>query len=152
MRHPLVLLLALALLGPGVGLARAAGGAHSEPQPAEGDNLTPAERMASRFPQPVKVGALVGWPLLDYDDVVLGHVREVARTAQGAMFLVCDVGGWFGPGRLVGVPVEAVALIGRHVALLDITPDELAELPTWTGQDATLVAADTTIRLAISRR
>lgn len=152
MRHPFVLLLGLALLGPGTGLASAAGGAHTEQKAPDEDNLTPAERMARRFPQPVRVGDLVGWPLLDYDDVVLGHVRQVARTPDGATVLVCDVGGWFGGSRQVAVPVEAVALIGRHVALLDLTPEELSERPTWSADGASIIAADTTIRLAISRR
>src|SRR5262245_23208627 len=42
--------------------------------------LTPEERMRRRFPQPAKVGFLVGLPVLDYDDVTIGYVRHVVRT------------------------------------------------------------------------
>jgi hypothetical protein len=33
-------------------------------------------------------------------------------------------------GRPVAVPIEAVALLGEHVALLDYSPAQLAALPT----------------------
>lgn len=153
MKRSASFLLGLALCAPFSGMALAAGGAHTQPAPeASAETLTPAERMARRFPQPVLAGALAGWPLLDYEDRVLGHVTKVVRSARGDLFLVVPVGGWFGQGgRPVAVPVEAVALIGRHVALLDIPSEDLADLPTWTGEGSTL-AADETIRLAITRR
>ena len=54
----------------------AEGGAHSDPQavPAKAatvddqENLSPEEKMGRRFPQPVRVGDLIGLPLLDWDD------------------------------------------------------------------------------------
>ena len=54
----------------------AEGGAHSDPQVApakaatddDEENLSPEEKMRRRFPQPVRVGDLIGLPLLDWDD------------------------------------------------------------------------------------
>ena len=44
---------------------------------------TPEERMQRRFPQPVKVGDLIGLPVYDDSQSTLGHVREVVRTPAG---------------------------------------------------------------------
>lgn len=134
----------------------AAGGAHTRSEasaPAEDDGLTPAERMESRFPQKVRVGDLVGLPLLDYDDRTLGYVREVARTPEGGIVLVVPVGGWFGHGgRPVALPIETVAILGRQIALLDIARAELPQRATFAAGDAGAIPADETIRIAITRR
>ena len=44
---------------------------------------TPEERMQRRFPQPVKVGDLIGLPVYDDNELTLGHVRQVVRTPAG---------------------------------------------------------------------
>ncbi len=36
--------------------------------------------MQRRCPQPVKVGFLIGLPILDWDDSTIGHVRKVVRN------------------------------------------------------------------------
>ena len=35
------------------------------------------------FPQPIRVGDLIGLPVLDNDSSTLGYVRQVVRTPQG---------------------------------------------------------------------
>jgi len=149
---PLLLSSLLALAAPAAPVL-AAGGAHTQVAPAADDGLTPAERMAERHPQKVRVGDLVGLPLLDYDDRTLGHVQQVARTADGDIVLVVPVGGWFGHGgRPVGVPLETVAILGRQIALLDIPRDDLPKLATWAGAADAALAGDEVIRIAITRR
>lgn len=151
----------LLLAAPLAGLARAddgpqvtrrEGGAHTQPV-AQEDGLTPQQRMERRFPQKVRVGDLIGQAILDFDDRTLGTVTEVARTPEGGIVLVMPYGGWFGRGgRPVGVPLEAVASLGKHINLLDLDRAELSALPDWKGKDGTPLAANETIRIAISRR
>ena len=95
----------------------AEGGAHSDPQAAQApaadaeENLSPEEKMRRRFPQPVRVGDLIGLPLLDWDDSTIGYVRHVVRTPEGKIQLIVNQGRLFGwGGRLVQVPIEAVAI------------------------------------------
>src|SRR4051794_4277315 len=38
------------------------------------ENLTPEQRMGRRFPQPVRVGFLIGLPLLDWNDSTIGYI------------------------------------------------------------------------------
>lgn len=131
---------------------RAEGGAHTQPGP-EADSLTPQERMNRRFPQKVRVGDLIGLPMQDYEDRVLGYVKEVVRTPDGHIVLVMPFGGWFGyGGRPVGVPIETVAILGRHLNVLDIPRADFPSLPTWKESEGTPIPADDIIRIAISRR
>lgn len=115
--------------------------------------LTPEEKMRRRFPQPVRVGDLIGLPVLDDDDVTLGRVRQVVRRADGKILLIVSYGGWFGWGsRLVAVPIEVVAILARQIAALDMPPSEFAAAPTWQGTGAQVLASDETIRIALGRR
>ncbi len=158
-------LAALLLAAPLAGFARAddgsqvtpqvtrrEGGAHTQPV-AQEDGLTPQQRMERRFPQKARVGDLIGQAVLDFDDRTLGFVTEVVRTPEGGLVLVMPYGGWFGrSGRPVGVPLEAVASLGKHINLLDLDRADLAALPDWTAKGGTPLAANETIRIAISRR
>ena len=73
------------------------------------------EEMRRRFPQPVRVGDLIGLPLLDWDDSTIGYVRHVVRTPEGKIQLIVNQGRLFGwGGRLVQVPIEAVAILARQ--------------------------------------
>jgi hypothetical protein len=131
---------------------RAEGGAHTQPQP-ETDGLTPEERMNRRFPQKVRAGDLRGLPLLDYDDRTLGHVTEVARTSHGGIVLVSRYGGWFGHGgRLVGIPIETVAILARQLNVLDIPQEGFPSLPDWKEADGVAISDAAVICIAISRR
>ena len=110
------------------------------------------ERMNRRFPQPVRVGDLIGLPVLDDRSSTLGLVRQVVRTADGKIKLIVSYSRWFGWfGRPVAVPIEVVGIEGRQVASLDMPRSEYAAAPTWQGQDATALPDDATIRIALGR-
>ncbi len=110
------------------------------------------ERMNRRFPQPVRVGDLIGLPVLDGRSSTLGFVRQVVRTAAGKIELIVSYSRWFGWfGRPVAVPIEAVGIEGRQVASLDMARSEYAAAPTWQGGDATVLPDEATIRIALGR-
>src|SRR5215208_113295 len=114
--------------------------------------LSPEEKMRRRFPQPVKVGDLIGLPVLDWDDITIGHVRRVVRTPQGKVQLVVSYGGFFGWGqRLVPVPIEVVAILARQLAALDMSRAEFDKAPTWSAAQTTPVAPNEMIQIAITR-
>jgi hypothetical protein len=142
----------------GVCAARAGAGdaapiAVAENTPAAEPEPSPEEKMRRRFPQPVRVGFLVGLPLLDWNDSTIGFVTDVVRTPEGKIQLVVPVGGWFGRGgRPVAVPIETVAILARQIDLLDLMRDDLAKLPTFDGKGATPIDRNETIRIAITRR
>jgi PRC-barrel domain len=110
------------------------------------------ERMNRRFPQPVRVGDLIGLPVLDDRSSTLGYVRQVVRTAAGKTELIVSYSRWFGWfGRPVAVPIEVVGIEGRQLASLDMPRRDYAAAPTWQGQDATALPDDATIRIALAR-
>jgi hypothetical protein len=134
------------------------GGAHQPPSAptAEEKKLTPEERMSRRFPQPIKVGDLIGLAVLDDYDLTIGYVRQVVRTPQGKIQLIVTQGGWLGPwfgvgARLVPVPIEVVAILGRQLIALDMPRPEFVSAPTWPGGDTPIPAGET-IKVAIYRR
>lgn len=120
---------------------------------ADADKPMPmVERFNKRFPQPVRVGFLIGLPVLDDGASTLGHVRRVVRTPEGKIVLVVAYSRWFGWfGRPVAVPIEAVGIEGRQIASLDMARGEYAAAPTWRDNDATLLPDDATIRIALAR-
>jgi hypothetical protein len=131
----------------------AQGGAHNPTGAPPADAATPAQRMQRRYPQPVRVGDLIGLRVLDDEDVTLGRVREVVRGPDGKISLIVTYGGWFGIGtRLVAVPIEAVAILGRQIAALDMPPSEFAAAPTWADAGAQPLPPDEMIKIAITRR
>ena len=74
--------------------------------------------MRRRFPQPVRVGDLIGLPLLDDSSRTIGFVRQVVRTPQNEIELIVSYDGWFGWGaRPVAVPIEVVGILGRQTGL-----------------------------------
>jgi hypothetical protein len=114
---------------------------------------SPEEKMQRRFPQPVKVGDLIGLPVLDWDDVTIGHVRHVVRTPARKIQLITTYGGWFGwGGRLVPVPIEVVAILARQLAALDMPRKEFDAAPTWQASQTTPIPPNEMIRIAITRR
>jgi hypothetical protein len=126
-------------------------------QQATEPQLSPEERMRRRFPQPARVGALIGRPVLDDYDNTLGYVQNVVRSRDGKVQLIVRYGGWFGwigwGQRPVAVPIEHVALIGPHVAAIEMTPEQFRAAPTWQpSPDVSEIKPDETIRVAITRR
>jgi hypothetical protein len=113
------------------------------------------ERMNRRFPQPARVGDLIGLPVLDDSMSTLGHVTQVVRTPAGKVELIVDYSRWFGFfgwfTRPVAVPIEAVGIEGRQIASLDMARGEYATAPTWQPGDSTPLPADATIRIGLAR-
>ena len=110
------------------------------------------ERMLMRFPQAVRVGDLIGLPVLDESASTLGYVRRVVRTPQGNIELIVSYSRWWGWfGRPVAVPIEVVGIEGRQLVSLDMPPSEYAAAPTWQGTDAAALPADATIQIALAR-
>jgi PRC-barrel domain len=115
--------------------------------------VTPEERMRRRFPQPVLVGDLIGLRVLDDNDVTIGIVRHVARTPDGKVKLIVAHTGPLGwGGRLVAVPIEAVAIFGRQLASLDMQPAEYASAATWNRGGSQLLELSEKILIGLTRR
>jgi hypothetical protein len=120
-------------------------------------NLTPEQRMNRRYPQPVRVGYLVGLPVLDERSSTLGYIREVVRTPEGKIVLVVPYRAWLGWAstdwgrKTVAVPIETVAIIGRQVAVLDFSREDFAAAAPYTPQGVPL-SPDETIRIAVARK
>lgn len=110
-------------------------------------------RMQMRFPQPVRVGDLIGLPVLDDGDSTLGRVRAVVRDPQGKIKLIVSYSWWWGlGGRPVAVPLEVVGILGRQIAAIDMPRAEFAAAPTWTAGPDRPIPPEETIRIAITRR
>jgi hypothetical protein len=114
---------------------------------------TPMEqRYLHRYPQPARVGDLIGLPVLDLNASTLGYVRAIARTPRGKIELIVAYSWWWGWfGRSVAVPLEAVGIEGRQFVSLDMAPAAYAAAPTWRGGDATVLPADATVGVALAR-
>lgn len=123
------------------------------PPAALAQDNSPEAKMNRRFPQKIRVGDLMGLPVLDAGDVTLGHVRKVVRTPEGKIKLIVSYSRWFGwGGRLVAVPIEVVAILGRQLASLDMAPAEYEAAPTWVESGHLSIPPDEIIRIAITRR
>jgi hypothetical protein len=136
--------------------------ADSPPADKADKEPSPEEKMNRRFPQPVRVGDLIGLPVLDWRDSTIGYIRQVVRTPAGKIQLIVPYGrwlgwaGWGGPfdwgRRLVAVPLETVAILGRQVAALDMPREEFDAAPTYVALQATPLPPSDTIKIAITRR
>jgi hypothetical protein len=113
------------------------------------------DRMSRRFPQPVRVGDLIGLPVLDASASTLGYVQQVVRSTTGQTELIVSYSkwlGWFGWfTRPVAVPIEATGIEGKQIVSLDMPSGEYVNAPTWHGQSATALPDDDTIRIALAR-
>lgn len=113
-----------------------------------------AERAARRFPQPVRVGDLIDRTVLQpvAAQHVLGRVDAVTRDESGGVAVIVRFGGWFGFGaRRIAVPVEAVALLGEHVAVMDFTPQQLGDFPTVSLSRFQVIDSRETIRVGLTK-
>jgi hypothetical protein len=111
------------------------------------------ERYLKRFPQPARVGDLIGLPVLDLSSSTLGHVRQVVRTPLGKIELIVEYSRWWGWfGRPVAVPLEALGLEGRQLRSFDMSPREYAVAPTWHDSGAAPLPRDATVRVALGQR
>jgi hypothetical protein len=72
---------------------------------------------------------------------------------EGKIQLIVNQGRLFGlGGRLVPVPIEAVAILARQLDLLDISREEFRAIPVWSAATTQPIPPDEMIKIAISRR
>lgn len=113
-----------------------------------------AQSAAMRFPQPVRVGDLIGRDVLrpvESQDV-LGHVRRVVRDRDGEILVVVDFGGFLGLGtRPIAVPIDAMVLLGRDMEIVAYTPAQLRQFSTFSPSGTTKVANDTIIKVGLAK-
>lgn len=127
-----------------------------------GQTLSPEAKMNRRFPQPVRVGDLIGLPVLDDDDSTIGYVHDVVRTPAGKIQLVVPYSPWFGwvkaggpfdwNRRPVAVPIETVAILARQLDALDMPLEAFDAAPTFRADQTTSIGRDETIKIALGRR
>lgn len=89
-------------------------------------------RAADRYPQPVRVGDLIGRGLIGPTEAqpLLGHVEAVAVGPEGSTTLRIRTWSWWPwGGRRVLVPAAAVSLLGEHVALTGLDAAAIGTLP-----------------------
>jgi hypothetical protein len=112
-----------------------------------------AQFAARRHPQPVRVGDLLHRRVLQplESRPVLGHVIEVVRLDDGSNSIVIRYGSWFGfGGRPIAVPIDAMALLGDELEVLDLTPEQLNGLPTYRVAGGTALPDDDVIRMGLA--
>jgi hypothetical protein len=113
-----------------------------------------AQSAAMRFPQPVRVGDLIGREVLrpvESQDV-LGSVRRVVRDRDGQILVVVDFGGFLGFGaRPIAVPVDAMVLLGQDMEIVAYTPAQLRQFATFSASGTTGVANDTIIKVGLAK-
>src|SRR5215510_5216803 len=117
------------------------------------DSLLPEEKMQRRYPQWVRVGDLIGLPVLDDDDRTLGRVKTVVRDSGGKIQLIVPFGGFLGwRQRLVAVPIEVVGIAGRQIAALDMTRAEFDAALAWNDPGSQVISPEERIRIGLYRR
>jgi PRC-barrel domain len=149
---PIRILLAFCLLSATTSVARAQSTTPGGMPPPPGMSL--AESAATRFPQPVRVGDLLGRDVLrpvESQDV-LGRVRRLVRDRNGQIMVVVGFGGFLGFGsRPIAVPVDAMVLLGQDMEIVAFTPEELRQFPTFSPSGATGLADDTIIKVGLAK-
>ena len=135
-----------------------AGAAHAQSATPGGmpppPGMSLADSAAMRFPQPVRVGDLVGREVLRpvESQQVLGRVRRVVRDAGGRIMVVVDFGGFLGFGsRPIAVPVDAMVLLGQDMEIVAYTPQQLRQFPTFAPAGTTEVADNTIIKVGLAK-
>jgi PRC-barrel domain len=145
-------LLGLGLLAATVSSVHAQSATPGGMPPPPGMSL--ASSAAMRFPQPVRVGDLIGREVLrpvESQDV-LGRVRRLVRDHDGQIMVVVDFGGFLGFGaRPIAVPVDAMVLLGQDMEIVAYTPEQLRQFPTFSSSDITDVASNTIIKVGLAK-
>ena len=121
------------------------------PPPA---GMSLAQSNAMRFPQPVRIGLLLGRVVMQpvESQNVLGHVRSIERDGNGQIMVVISFGGFLGIGsRLIAVPLDAMVLLGNVVEVAAFTPKQLRGFPTFTASGTTPVPADTVVKVGLAK-
>jgi len=149
---PIRVLLASCFLASAVSSVGAQSATPGGMPPPPGMSL--AQSTAMRFPQPVRVGDLIGRKVLrpvESQDV-LGRVSRLVRDRDGRIMVVVDFGGFLGFGtRAIAVPVDAMVLLGQDMEIVAFTPEQLRQFPTFSPSGTTDVANDTIIKVGLAK-
>jgi hypothetical protein len=149
---PICILLGSCFLAAAMNLVHAQSTMPGGMPPPPGMSL--AESTAMRFPQPVRVGDLLGRAVLrpvESQDI-LGRVRELVRDRDGRIVIVVGFGGFLGFGaRSIAVPVDAMVLLGQDMEIVAFTPEQLRRFPTFSPSGTTEVANDTIIKVGLAK-
>ena len=110
---------------------------------------------AMRFPQPIRVGQLIGRAVLQpvESQNVLGHLRSIVQDGRGQVLAVISLEtGFFGFGsRLIAVPLDAMVLLGRDTEVAAFTPAQLRGFATFTAAETKPVSADTVVKVGLAK-
>ena len=149
---PIRILLGSCFLAAAMNLVHAQSTTPGGMPPPPGMSL--AESTAMRFPQPVRVGDLLGREVLrpvESQDI-LGRVRGLVRDRDGRVVVVVDFGGFLGFGaRSIAVPVDAMVLLGQDMEIVAFTPEQLRQFPTFSPSGTTELADDTIIKVGLAK-
>ena len=149
---PIRILLAFCLVSATTSVAHAQSTTPGGMPPPPGMRL--AESAAMRFPQPVRVGDLLGRDVLrpvESQDV-RGRVRRLVRDRNGQILVVVDFGGFLGFGsRPIAVPVDAMVLLGQDMEIVAFTPEQLRQFSTFSPAGTTDVPDDTIIKVGLAK-
>jgi hypothetical protein len=149
---PIRILLGSCFLAAAMNLVHAQSTTPGGMPPPPGMSL--AESTAMRFPQPVRVGDLLGREVLrpvESQDI-LGRVRGLVRDRDGRIVVVVDFGGFLGFGsRSIAVPVDAMVLLGQDMEIVAFTPEQLRRFPTFSPSGTTEIADDTIIKVGLAK-
>jgi hypothetical protein len=127
---------------------------HARAQQPAPPGMTLQEAAARRFPQPVRLGDLLGRQVLQplESQPILGRVHAVVKQPDGTIDVIVDYGGLFGWfSHPIAVPVDAMALLGQYMEILDFTPAQLNQFKTFDDSLATPLPPDSIIRVGLAR-
>ena len=123
--------------------AAAAQGPHTDQPPAV------KTLQQAKFPQPVRVGTLTGWPVF-----LPGGRYERVGVAAGVFQPVND-----DPqlvvryrGHLVALPLDGVALVGAMIKAIDTDRDDLDQLPVFRPVNGAFLPATASIRIGLDKK
>ncbi len=149
----LAVALGIGLTLPGLAMGQSShAGAASSGQ--VGAPVQRSEVARARYPQPVRVGDLIGRQVLE--DVpqqrVLGRVAGVLRDAEGRVSILVDCCGILGIGiRRVSLSSDTMTLLGQFVVARGFDHQLLAVLPQASPKPDELLPAEAIIRVGLGR-
>jgi hypothetical protein len=149
MGHRRMLLRAAAVLLLSAAAARATS---TTPDAGLDADLAALKHAATTYPQPVRAGDLAHRYLIGPSEAqpVLGRIASppLLRQPDGALLIAIDRGGILGFGTTrVTVPLDDVALMGEHVALVGLSAGMLADVTAGASGEA--LPADAVVKMGI---
>jgi hypothetical protein len=117
------------------------------------DAKTLAEAVAKRYPQPIRVAAIIDrtvlWPVASRS--VAGRVRGVACQADGTIVAIVDYGGVLGFfTHPIAIPINGMALLGQYMEIMSFTPEQVKHFATFDAGSATALHPDRVINVALA--